>query len=168
MPIGIKDIIETIDMPTQNGSPLFEGLRGERDAASVAALREGGAVVGGKSDTTELAASEPRGTRNPQDTARTPGGPGHRSAAAGGVGAGSGEEGGEGAAVEPAPPGARESGVAINTWERRCPTTSYREGDAGKLSRAMLDRGRQGEARARKDYGRHIADRDRRRAVYHT
>src|SRR6266436_8309451 len=37
MPIGIKDIIETIDMPTQNGSPLFEGFRSERDGASVAA-----------------------------------------------------------------------------------------------------------------------------------
>ena len=44
MPIGVKDIIETIDMPTQNGSPLFAGFRSERDAASVAALREAGGV----------------------------------------------------------------------------------------------------------------------------
>ena len=42
MPIGVKDIIETIDMPTENGSPLFAGFRSERDSASVAALREAG------------------------------------------------------------------------------------------------------------------------------
>src|SRR5215831_16113511 len=52
MPIGIKDIIETIDMPTQNGSPLFENFRSERDGASVAALREAGAVIVGKTVTT--------------------------------------------------------------------------------------------------------------------
>src|SRR5262249_58656984 len=42
MPVGIKDIIETADMPTENGSPLFAGWRSERDGASVAALREAG------------------------------------------------------------------------------------------------------------------------------
>src|SRR6516165_11790368 len=67
MPIGVKDIIETIDMPTQNGSPLFDGFRSERDGASVAALREAGAVILGKTVTTEFAATEPRGTRNPWD-----------------------------------------------------------------------------------------------------
>ncbi len=75
MPVGIKDIIETIDMPTENGSPLFTGWRSERDAASVAALREAGAVIVGKTVTTEFAAREPRGTRNPHGTStRTPGG----------------------------------------------------------------------------------------------
>ncbi|MCC6779283.1 MAG: amidase [Hyphomicrobiales bacterium] len=81
MPIGIKDIIETIDMPTQNGSPLFAGFRSERDAASVAALREAGAVIVGKTVTTEFAATEPRGTKNPHDLARTPGGSSSGSAA---------------------------------------------------------------------------------------
>ena len=71
MPIGIKDIIETADMPTENGSPLFEGFRSERDAASVAALREAGGVIVGKTVTTEFAATEPRGTRNPWDRERT-------------------------------------------------------------------------------------------------
>ncbi len=52
MPIGIKDIIETADMPTENGSPLFAGFRSERDGASVAALREAGAVIVGKTVTT--------------------------------------------------------------------------------------------------------------------
>jgi Asp-tRNA(Asn)/Glu-tRNA(Gln) amidotransferase A subunit family amidase len=86
MPLGIKDIIETADMPTQNGSPLFEGFRSERDAASVAALREAGGVIVGKTVTTEFAATEPRGTRNPFDPSRTPGGSSSGSAAAVGVG----------------------------------------------------------------------------------
>jgi Asp-tRNA(Asn)/Glu-tRNA(Gln) amidotransferase A subunit family amidase len=68
MPLGIKDIIEAADMPTEQGSPLFVGWRTGRDAASVAALREAGAVILGKVVTTEFAASEPRGTRNPWDT----------------------------------------------------------------------------------------------------
>src|SRR3974377_249377 len=87
MPVGIKDIIETIDMPTQNGSPLFAGFRSERDGASVAALREAGGVIIGKTVTTEFASIEPRGTRNPWDTARTPGGSSSGSAAAVAVGA---------------------------------------------------------------------------------
>src|SRR5580692_7471276 len=86
MPIGIKDIIETIDMPTENGSPLFAGYRSEREAASVAALREAGGVIVGKTVTTEFAATEPRGTRNPWDPARTPGGSSSGSAAAVGAG----------------------------------------------------------------------------------
>jgi Asp-tRNA(Asn)/Glu-tRNA(Gln) amidotransferase A subunit family amidase len=86
MPIGIKDIIETIDMPTENGSPLFAGFRSERDAASVVALREAGAVILGKTVTTEFAATFPRGTRNPWDIARTPGGSSSGSAAAVAVG----------------------------------------------------------------------------------
>jgi Asp-tRNA(Asn)/Glu-tRNA(Gln) amidotransferase A subunit family amidase len=82
MPLGIKDIIETIDMPTENGSPLYAGWRSDRDAASVAALREAGAVIVGKTVTTEFAAREPRGTRNPWDFERTPGGSSSGSAAA--------------------------------------------------------------------------------------
>src|SRR6266853_1493103 len=292
MPIGVKDIIETIDMPTQNGSPLFEGFRSERDAASVAALREAGAVVVGKTVTTEFAATEPRGTRNPWDTARTPGGSSSGSAAAvaaGAISAGLGTQvlgsilrpasfcgcfgfkptvgainrggsydglsqsvhgplaaslpeawqvayeiaqraGGDPgfpglygpasppaaakprrlavletdgwgvaseagrqaldaavaklraagvaiatchddekvAAVETAIHGARQLSMEINAWESRWPINTYRARDAGKLSKAMLDRGRQAEAMTLEDYRRHIADRDRRRVVYHT
>jgi Asp-tRNA(Asn)/Glu-tRNA(Gln) amidotransferase A subunit family amidase len=87
MPIGIKDLIETIDMPTENGSPLFAGFRSERDAASVAALREAGAVIVGKTVTTEFAWMQPRDTRNPWDLTRTPGGSSSGSAAAVAVGA---------------------------------------------------------------------------------
>jgi Asp-tRNA(Asn)/Glu-tRNA(Gln) amidotransferase A subunit family amidase len=82
MPLGIKDIIETIDMPTENGSPLFAGARSDRDAAGVVALREAGGVILGKTVTTEFAAREPRGTRNPWDLERTPGGSSSGSAAA--------------------------------------------------------------------------------------
>jgi Asp-tRNA(Asn)/Glu-tRNA(Gln) amidotransferase A subunit family amidase len=82
MPVGIKDIIETRDMPTEQGSPLFAGYRTQRDAAAVAALREAGAVVVGKTVTTEFAATTARGTRNPWDTSRTPGGSSSGSAAA--------------------------------------------------------------------------------------
>src|SRR5271155_1326496 len=86
MPLGIKDIIETPDMPTEQGSPLFVGCRTDRDAASVAAIREAGAVILGKVVTTEFAATEPRGTRNPWDGERTPGGSSSGSAAAVGCG----------------------------------------------------------------------------------
>src|SRR3984957_10624199 len=87
MPIGIKDIIETVDMPTENGSPLFTGFRCERDGASVAALREAGGGIVGKTVTTEFAWMHPRATRNPWDLTRTPGGSSSGSAAAVAVGA---------------------------------------------------------------------------------
>jgi Asp-tRNA(Asn)/Glu-tRNA(Gln) amidotransferase A subunit family amidase len=68
-------------MPTEMGSPLFAGWRSEKDAACVRALRDAGAVIIGKTVTTEFAASEPRGTRNPWNTAHTPGGSSSGSAA---------------------------------------------------------------------------------------
>jgi Asp-tRNA(Asn)/Glu-tRNA(Gln) amidotransferase A subunit family amidase len=86
MPIGVKDVIETKDMPTGMGSPLFTGWRSGRDSASVAALREAGAVILGKTVTTEFAASFPGPTCNPHDLTRTPGGSSSGSAA--GVAAG--------------------------------------------------------------------------------
>ena len=86
MPMGIKDIIETADMPTEMGSPLFAGWRSEKDAACVSALRQAGAVILGKTVTTEFAATEPRGTRNPWNLEHTPGGSSSGSAAAVGCG----------------------------------------------------------------------------------
>ncbi|HXF87533.1 MAG TPA: amidase [Xanthobacteraceae bacterium] len=87
MPVGIKDIIETADMPTGQGSPLWKGFRTRRDAASVFALREAGAVILGKTSTTEFAASHPwPGTFNPHDRTRSPGGSSSGSAAAVGAG----------------------------------------------------------------------------------
>ena len=86
MPIGVKDVIETRDMPTQMGSPLFAGHSPGYDSASVRALREAGAVIVGKTVTTEFAATEPGPTCNPWDTSRTPGGSSSGSAA--GVAAG--------------------------------------------------------------------------------
>ena len=81
MPVGIKDIFETVDMPTEMGSPLYAGWLANKDAASVRALRDAGAVIVGKTVTTEFAASQPRGTRNPWNTAHTPGGSSSGSAA---------------------------------------------------------------------------------------
>jgi Asp-tRNA(Asn)/Glu-tRNA(Gln) amidotransferase A subunit family amidase len=86
MPIGIKDIIETADMPTGMGSPLFADYQPRFDSASVRALREAGAVIVGKTVTTEFAATEPGKTRNPFDATRTPGGSSSGSAAAVGAG----------------------------------------------------------------------------------
>ncbi len=86
MPVGVKDMIDTADMVTGMGSPLFDGYRPLFDAASVQGLREAGAVIVGKTVTTEFASSHPRGTRNPWDTTRTPGGSSSGSAAAVGCG----------------------------------------------------------------------------------
>ncbi|MEO1495387.1 MAG: amidase, partial [Pseudomonadota bacterium] len=87
MPIGVKDIIETRDMPTGQGSPFWEGTQTHRDAASVQALRSAGAVILGKTTTTEYAALTAfHQTRNPHDPNRTPGGSSSGSAAAVGAG----------------------------------------------------------------------------------
>jgi len=87
MPVAIKDVIETIDLPTGQGSPLLEGTMSGRDAASVQALREAGAVILGKTTTTEFASFHAfHETRNPHDVERTPGGSSSGSAAAVGAG----------------------------------------------------------------------------------
>jgi Asp-tRNA(Asn)/Glu-tRNA(Gln) amidotransferase A subunit family amidase len=292
MPIGIKDIIETADMPTGMGSPLFDGWSSGRDAAAVAALREAGAVILGKTVTTEFAATEPRGTRNPWDLARTPGGSSSGSGAAvaaglvsaalgtqvmgsivrpasycgcvgfkpsvGGINRGGSHDelsqscmGGLAATLEDAwqvaseiaaraggdpgypgligllrvPPAAkprrlvlletagwqvaspeakhalqesvarlsragvdivtrrseklvgaveeaianaRPLSVRINAWESRWPLNTYRNRDAAKLSRAMLDRLAQAEAMGLDDYRADLDERNRVRALYNS
>jgi len=82
LPVGIKDIIDTADAPTECGTPLYRGRRPSRDAACVAAIRSGGGVVLGKTVTTELAFFAPGPTRNPRNPAHTPGGSSSGSAAA--------------------------------------------------------------------------------------
>lgn len=86
IPVGIKDIINTADMPTQNGSPLFKGYQPAKDAGCISALRAAGAIVIGKTVTTELANITPNKTRNPHNPAHTPGGSSSGSAAAVGAG----------------------------------------------------------------------------------
>ena len=81
-PFGAKDIIETADLPTQMNSPIFDGWRSGRDAACVRALRRGGAVLLGKTVTTEFAAGRSGPTVHPLDATRTPGGSSTGSAAA--------------------------------------------------------------------------------------
>jgi Asp-tRNA(Asn)/Glu-tRNA(Gln) amidotransferase A subunit family amidase len=82
MPIGIKDLIETKDMPTQMGCAALEGNFPRRDSALVRALRDAGAVILGKCVTTELGGAHPGPTTNPFDARRTPGGSSSGSAAA--------------------------------------------------------------------------------------
>ena len=82
VPIGIKDIFDTGDMPTEFGSPLWAGRTPRGDAAAVARLRSAGAVIMGKTVTTEYAYYQPGKTKNPHDRQRTPGGSSSGSAAA--------------------------------------------------------------------------------------
>ena len=86
MPVAVKDMIETRDMPTEMNSPIYTGWRPHRDAAAVWALRQAGAVILGKTVTTEFAVSNSGPTRNPYDGTRTPGGSSSGSAAAVGAG----------------------------------------------------------------------------------
>ncbi len=85
-PVGIKDIINTADFPTQMNSPIYRGWQPSWDAACVYALRQGGAVIVGKTVTTEFACGDSGPTRNPFDLGRTPGGSSSGSAAAVGSG----------------------------------------------------------------------------------
>jgi Asp-tRNA(Asn)/Glu-tRNA(Gln) amidotransferase A subunit family amidase len=82
IPVAVKDIIDTADMPTEYGSPIYAGHRPQWDAACVAMLRNAGALVMGKAVTVEFAARHPGKTRNPHNTAHTPGGSSSGSAAA--------------------------------------------------------------------------------------
>ena len=82
IPVGIKDIFDTADLPTEYGTPIHEGHRPARDSACVAALRRAGAVILGKATTTEFASPVPVGVRNPRDFARSPGVSSSGSAAA--------------------------------------------------------------------------------------
>ena len=82
MPLGMKDVIETGDMPTEFGSGIYKGFMPHMDAAPVYWLRKAGAVILGKTATTEFAADPPGPTRNPWDLSRSPGGSSSGSAAA--------------------------------------------------------------------------------------
>ena len=74
MSVGIKDIIDVAGMPTTYGSDIYAGNIATQDAACVALARAAGAVIIGKTSTTELAGTYPAKTRNPQNPAHTPGG----------------------------------------------------------------------------------------------
>ena len=82
IPVAIKDIIDTVDMPTEDGTVLHAGRQPQADAAVVRMLRAAGAIVFGKSVTTELATYFPGKTRNPHNPEHTPGGSSSGSAAA--------------------------------------------------------------------------------------
>jgi len=82
VPVGVKDIFDTGDMPTENGTVLHQGRTPREDAAAVKSLRASGAVILGKTVTTECAYFSPGKTRNPHDPEHTPGGSSSGSAAA--------------------------------------------------------------------------------------
>lgn len=82
VPVGVKDIIDTFDQPSENGTAADRGRIPQADATAVARLRDAGAVILGKTVTTECACGASRGTRNPHDLQRTPGGSSSGSAAA--------------------------------------------------------------------------------------
>ena len=82
VPVGIKDIFDTFDMPTERGAKLWVGRRSGHDAVAVARLRAAGAVILGKTVTTEYAYFNPGKTKNPHNPAHTPGGSSSGSAAA--------------------------------------------------------------------------------------
>jgi len=82
VPVGLKDVIDTEDMPTENGTVLHAGRHPGQDAFTVSRLRQAGAVILGKTVSTELAVFHPGKTRNPHNPAHTPGGSSSGSAAA--------------------------------------------------------------------------------------
>ncbi len=82
VPVGVKDIFDTKDMPTEDGTVLHSGRQPQQDATVVTLLRKAGAVILGKTVTTELAVFSPGKTRNPHDLERSPGGSSSGSAAA--------------------------------------------------------------------------------------
>lgn len=82
VPVGVKDIFDTWDMPTTYGSDIYKGFRPSADTAIVGILRMAGAVILGKCVTTEFASPVPRLTRNPHDLTRSPGVSSSGSAAA--------------------------------------------------------------------------------------
>ena len=86
IPLGVKDVLDTADMPSEYNSPIWKGHRPRADAAPVAWARAAGAVVMGKTVTTEFATRKPGPTTNPHNAAHTPGGSSSGSAAAVGAG----------------------------------------------------------------------------------
>ncbi len=82
VPVGIKDIFDTVDMPTEDGTVLHAGRTPDSDATTVSMLRAAGAVIMGKTVTTECATFMPGKTRNPHNPLHTPGGSSSGSAAA--------------------------------------------------------------------------------------
>ncbi|HEX4927912.1 MAG TPA: amidase [Burkholderiales bacterium] len=82
VPVGIKDVLDTADQPTEYGSPIYRGHQPRADAAAVALLRQAGCLILGKTHTTEFANNHPAPTRNPLNLEHTPGGSSSGSAAA--------------------------------------------------------------------------------------
>jgi Asp-tRNA(Asn)/Glu-tRNA(Gln) amidotransferase A subunit family amidase len=122
VPVGVKDVFDTADMPTENGTVLHAGRRPTADAMTVALLRQAGAVILGKTVCTELGLVAPGKTHNPHDPSRTPGGSSSGSAAA--VAAG----------MVPLATGSQNNGSVIRPASF-CGVCGYKP-TAGRISRA--------------------------------
>jgi Asp-tRNA(Asn)/Glu-tRNA(Gln) amidotransferase A subunit family amidase len=122
VPVGVKDVFDTADMPTENGTVLHAGRRPTADATAVSLLRQAGAVILGKTVCTELGLVAPGKTRNPHDPSRTPGGSSSGSAAA--VAAG----------MVPLATGSQNNGSVIRPASF-CGVCGYKP-TAGRISRA--------------------------------
>ena len=131
MPVGIKDVFDTKDMPTEMGSPLFAGRGPADDAAHVAALRQGGAIIVGKTVTSQFAVAGSGPTRNPLDLDKTPGETSSGSAAAVAAGMVSVATGSQarGSILKPASfcgvYGIKPTRGALNRWGTLWPNKSY-------------------------------------------
>jgi Asp-tRNA(Asn)/Glu-tRNA(Gln) amidotransferase A subunit family amidase len=131
MPVGIKDVFDTKDMPTEMGSPIFAGRKPTEDAAHVAALRQGGAVIVGKTVTSQFAVAGSGPTRNPLNLDRTPGETSSGSAAAVCAGMLSVATGSQarGSILKPASfcgiYGIKPTRGALNRWGTLWPNKSY-------------------------------------------
>jgi hypothetical protein len=146
MPVAIKDLLETKDMPTDFGCAAYKGNHTHRDNAAVWALREAGAVVFGKTVTAELGGSHPGPTTNPWDAARTPGGSSSGTAAA------------IAARMVPAGLGTQVGGSVI-LRQHRVETHARRH-----QPRRTPSHQPEHHRRARRQHRRHVAGRDRNRA----
>jgi len=143
MPVGIKDVFDTSDMPTEMGSRLFAGRRPTDDAAHVAALRQSGAIILGKTVTSQFAVAGNGPTRNPLNLERSPGETSSGSAAAvaaGMVPVATGSQA-RGSILKPASfcgiYGIKPTRGALNRWGTLWPAKSYDH--LGALARSLDD-----------------------------
>jgi Asp-tRNA(Asn)/Glu-tRNA(Gln) amidotransferase A subunit family amidase len=131
MPVGIKDVFDTSDMPTEMGSRVFAGRKPTDDAAHVAALKTGGAIILGKTVTSEFAVAGNGPTRNPLDYSRSPGetSAGSAAAVAAGMVSAATASQARGSIIKPASYcgvyGFKPTMGALNRWGTLTPAKSY-------------------------------------------
>ena len=132
VPVAIKDIFDTADMPTEYGSPIYAGRTPSRDATVVSLLRAAGAVIMGKTVTTEFAYFSPGKTRNPHNPEHTPGGSSSGSAAAVGAEHGAARDRQPDQRLDDSP-----CGVLRRRWFQTDPWADFAPSRTRRLSRTL-------------------------------